>query len=62
VAARYRVEISSSAVRQLAALPKRDRQRIDARILALANDPRPTASGSFKRDRIATVSALATIA
>ncbi len=39
--ARYRVEIGSKAQRQLRALPKRLRERIDIRILALAEDPRP---------------------
>lgn len=38
---RYRVEISPKAQRQLRALPKPMLRRIDARIQALADDPRP---------------------
>lgn len=41
MAGRYRVQISPKALRQLEALPKRMRERIDTRILALAGDPRP---------------------
>jgi mRNA interferase RelE/StbE len=41
VPARYRVEIAAKALRQLEALPKRIKERIDGRILALADDPRP---------------------
>ena len=40
--ARYRVLIKPSAVREIEAIPqKRNRQRIVARIRALAGDPRP---------------------
>ena len=38
----YRIDIKSSAERDLAGLPKAERQRIDQRILRLAEDPRPT--------------------
>ncbi len=37
----YRIDILPSAQRELAALPLRDRKRIDERIRALANTPRP---------------------
>ena len=39
----YRVLIKRSAAKELEDLPKRDRQRVVARIAALATDPRPTA-------------------
>ncbi len=38
---RYRVEIRRDAQRQLAALPSAVRRRIDAKIQALAENPRP---------------------
>ena len=41
MAARYRVELSPKAQRQLRALPKGVQGRIDAKILALADNPRP---------------------
>jgi mRNA interferase RelE/StbE len=41
VAARYRVQLSFKAQRQLDALPKQDKKRLDARLLALADNPRP---------------------
>ena len=37
----YRVEISPKAQRQLRGLPKPLQKRIDAKIQALANNPRP---------------------
>jgi mRNA interferase RelE/StbE len=37
----YRIEFKDSARRELAALPLAVRKRIDARILALAENPRP---------------------
>lgn len=37
----YRVDILPSAQRELAALPLRDRKRIDERIRALSSTPRP---------------------
>ena len=40
----YRIEIIPSAHRDFAALPGRDRKRLDARILSLADEPRPTGS------------------
>jgi len=41
VAGRYRVQLSFKAQRQLDALPKQDKKRIDARLLALGDNPRP---------------------
>ena len=41
MAVRYRIEVRSEAKRQLAALPGPTRRRIDAKIQALAEDPRP---------------------
>ncbi len=37
----YRLEILPTAQRELASLPLKDRKRIDERILALAQNPRP---------------------
>ena len=37
----YRVAILPAAQRDLAGLPRRDRKRIDERILSLATNPRP---------------------
>ncbi len=37
----YRVEVKKSAVKEIAALPKRDRRRVVRAIDALADDPRP---------------------
>ena len=37
----YRVEIKVSAAREIEALPRCDRERVIARIGALADDPRP---------------------
>ncbi len=42
--ARYRVDVSPQASRELAAFPKKDQQRIVDRIAALADDPRPATS------------------
>jgi mRNA interferase RelE/StbE len=42
--ARYRIEITPSAARELSRLPRKDLQRIVARIQALADDPRPPGS------------------
>ena len=39
--ASYSLEIKRSAVKELAALPRRDRARIVTRIQALAHEPRP---------------------
>jgi mRNA interferase RelE/StbE len=44
VAARYRVEIAPAAQRELSKLPKNVKKRIDERILALAENPRPPGS------------------
>lgn len=41
MARRYAVQISSQAERQLAGLPSEFRRRVDAKILALAENPRP---------------------
>ena len=38
---RYRIEFTSTALRDLRALPRNVQRRIDARILALADNPRP---------------------
>jgi len=38
---RYRVEIARRAVKALAALPRREQQRVRAAIDLLADDPRP---------------------
>jgi mRNA interferase RelE/StbE len=38
---RYRVEIARRAVKALAALPRRDQQRVRAAIDILADNPRP---------------------
>ena len=37
----YRVEVKKSAVKEIAALPKRDQRRVVRVIDALADDPRP---------------------
>jgi len=37
----YRIEVSKSAGREIAALPKRDGRRVVSAIAALADDPRP---------------------
>ena len=37
----YRVEVKKSAVKEIAALPKRDQRRVVRAIDALADDPRP---------------------
>ncbi len=37
----YRVEIKRSAVKEIAALPKREQRRVVSAIAALADDPRP---------------------
>ena len=39
--ASYRVVIASSAIKELGTLPKKDRQRIGARLESLGLDPRP---------------------
>jgi len=38
---RYRIELRPAAVRDLAALPRQILRQIDAKILALARDPKP---------------------
>jgi mRNA interferase RelE/StbE len=42
--ASYKLFIKPSAVKELEALPKRDRRRVAARIQDLADDPRPAGS------------------
>jgi len=37
----YRVEVKKSAVKEIAALPKRDQRRVIRAIAALADEPRP---------------------
>lgn len=37
----YRVQIKASAVKEIAALPKREQRRVVSAIEALAGDPRP---------------------
>jgi len=44
----YRLQIVPSAIRELAELPLRDRQRLDGRIRALADDPRPPQSKALQ--------------
>jgi mRNA interferase RelE/StbE len=44
VAAKYRVEITPAAQRELSKLPKKAQKRIDERIQALAENPRPPGS------------------
>ena len=39
--ASYRIEIKRSAVKELEAVPAKDRRRITAKIQALAGNPRP---------------------
>lgn len=41
MAARYRVELTSKAKKQLSGLPESVQKRIDRRLLALADNPRP---------------------
>lgn len=45
----YKIEIRPRALRELAALPERDRQRVSARIDALANNPRPMGAQKLAR-------------
>lgn len=58
MAARYRVEITPSAQRELSKLAKTVQKRIDERIQALAKNPRPPGSkklegeGDFYRIRV----------
>ncbi|NKE69213.1 type II toxin-antitoxin system RelE/ParE family toxin [Candidatus Manganitrophus noduliformans] len=40
--ANYKILIKPSAVKEIEALPKKDRQRIIRRIRFLSNDPRPS--------------------
>jgi mRNA interferase RelE/StbE len=42
--ARYRVELTTQAAKQLAALPREVQRRLDVRILALGDNPRPPGS------------------
>ena len=37
----YRIEVKESAMREIAAMPKRDRRRAVRAIAALADEPRP---------------------
>lgn len=55
---RYRVELKASAEKEFASLPKREQEKVRARIDALALDPRPpgsiklAGSGESERYRI----------
>jgi mRNA interferase RelE/StbE len=42
--AKYRLEITPSAAKELSRIPRKDLRRIVARIQALADDPRPSGS------------------
>lgn len=44
----YRVEILPAAQKAMAALPKRDRVRVDERILSLGENPRPHGAQQLK--------------
>ncbi len=46
----YRVLVAPAARRQLAALPRGRLERVDERILALAEDPRPVGAKHLDRD------------
>ena len=39
--ASYRVVVTASAVKELFAIPKKDRRRVTSRIQSLSSDPRP---------------------
>jgi mRNA interferase RelE/StbE len=45
---KFSVQILPSARKSLAAIPERDRARIDARILSLADNPRPPGAAPLK--------------
>jgi mRNA interferase RelE/StbE len=48
--ARYKILIKPSAVKEIEAVPKKDRLRIIKRIRALAADPRPPGSEKLSGD------------
>jgi mRNA interferase RelE/StbE len=50
VAAKYRVEITPAAQRELSKLPKKVQKRIDKRIQALAENPRPPGSKKLEAE------------
>ena len=53
--AAYRILIKPSAGKEIEAIgAKKDRQRIVARILALANEPRPVGCDKLGRNRVVT--------
>ena len=45
---RYQIELTSAALRDLKALPKNVLSRVDRRILALADNPRPRGAKKLK--------------
>jgi len=47
---RYRVEIAPSAQRELSKLPRNVQKRIDERIRALAENPRPAGSRKLEEE------------
>jgi len=44
----YRIEFLASAQKQFSKLPAKERKRIDQKILALAEDPRPPGAVAMK--------------
>jgi mRNA interferase RelE/StbE len=48
--ARYKILIKPSAVKEIEAIPKKDRLRIIKRIRSLADDPRPSGSEKLSGD------------
>jgi mRNA interferase RelE/StbE len=46
----YQIEFTKSAIKQLNKLPKNIKERIDARILDLATEPRPNGVKKLKGD------------
>ncbi|MGH9352454.1 MAG: type II toxin-antitoxin system RelE family toxin [Terriglobia bacterium] len=40
--ANYRVSVAASVIKEIRAIPKKDRQRITFRMQSLASDPRPS--------------------
>lgn len=48
--ASYSIEIKRSAAREIEGLPRKDRERVVARIGSLANDPRPPGCEKLSHD------------
>ena len=59
---RYEIRLTRAAERGLAALPKADLRRVDARILALADDPHPPGSQKLQGQETSTASGRETFA